>query len=78
MCIERYVRLVAGSLVLLSLVLAQSGALRSFGWAAVLGEAMAILMVLLVLPTLLGPRWAERPEEPGTPGTPGAEPERST
>jgi len=62
----------------LSLVLAQSGALRSFGWAAVLGEAMAILMVLLVLPTLLGPRWAERPEEPGTPGTPGAEPERST
>ncbi|MBS2032139.1 MAG: MMPL family transporter [Deltaproteobacteria bacterium] len=55
----------------LSLVLAQSGALRSFGWAAVLGEAMAILMVLLVLPTLLGPRWAERPE----PGGPAGEPE---
>lgn len=33
-----------------SLLVAQSGALRSFGWAAVLGELMAIATVLLVLP----------------------------
>lgn len=38
-----------------SLLLAQSGALRSFGWAAVLGEAMAVAVVLIVLPTLLAP-----------------------
>jgi predicted exporter len=35
-----------------SLVIAQSGALRTFGWAAVLGEAMAVTTVLLVLPAL--------------------------
>jgi predicted RND superfamily exporter protein len=38
----------------LSLVLAESGALRSFGWAAVLGEVFAIVAVLLVLPVVLG------------------------
>lgn len=38
-----------------SLLIAQSGALRSFGWAAVLGEAMAVAVVLIVLPTLLAP-----------------------
>ncbi len=38
-----------------SLLIAQSGALRSFGWAAVLGEAMAVAVVLVVLPTLLAP-----------------------
>ncbi len=36
-----------------SLLVAQSGALRTFGWAAVLGEVMAVLGVLLVLPALL-------------------------
>jgi predicted RND superfamily exporter protein len=36
----------------LSLVFAQSGALRTFGWAAVLGEAMAVTTVLLVVPVL--------------------------
>jgi uncharacterized protein len=40
----------------LSLVLAKSGALRSFGWAAALGELVAILAVLLVLPVALGSR----------------------
>jgi hypothetical protein len=44
----------------LSLVVAQSGALRSFGWAAVLGEAMAVANVLLVLPAFLP---HSRPEE---------------
>ncbi len=33
-----------------SLLLAHSGALRSFGWAAVLGEIVAVVVVLLVLP----------------------------
>jgi len=37
----------------LSLVIAQSGALRSFGWAAVLGELMAVTAILLVLPAAL-------------------------
>ena len=37
----------------ISLVVAQSGALRSFGLACVLGEMMAILTVLLLLPVLL-------------------------
>lgn len=37
----------------LSLLVAQSGALRSFGQAAVLGEVMAVGMVLLVLPVVL-------------------------
>ncbi len=41
-----------------SLVLAKSGALRSFGWAAVLGELVASLAVLLVLPVALGTRLA--------------------
>jgi uncharacterized protein len=36
-----------------SLLIAQSGALRTFGWAAVLGEIMAVTTVLLVLPVLL-------------------------
>jgi uncharacterized protein len=39
----------------LSLVIAQSGALRTFGWAAVLGEIMAVCTVLLVLPALSKP-----------------------
>jgi predicted RND superfamily exporter protein len=34
----------------LSLVMAQSGALRTFGWAAVLGEISAVLTVLVILP----------------------------
>ena len=34
-----------------SLLFAHSGALRSFGWAAVLGEVMASTVVLLVIPT---------------------------
>jgi predicted RND superfamily exporter protein len=37
-----------------SLLLARSGVLRSFGWAAVLGEVMAVAAVLLVLPALSG------------------------
>ena len=37
----------------LSLVAGSSGALRSFGWAAVLGEAMAVITVLLILPVVL-------------------------
>jgi hypothetical protein len=36
-----------------SLLVAQSGALRTFGWAAVLGEVMAVVAVLLVLPAVL-------------------------
>src|SRR6185436_9668091 len=36
-----------------SLLVAQSGALRTFGWAAVLGEVMAVITVLLVLPSAL-------------------------
>ncbi len=38
-----------------SLLVAESGALRSFGWAAVLGEVMAVMVVLLVMPTLMAP-----------------------
>jgi len=38
----------------LSLVFAQSGALRTFGWAAVLGELMAVTTVLLVVPVFSG------------------------
>jgi predicted RND superfamily exporter protein len=45
----------------LSLVLAESGALRSFGWAAVLGEILAIVAVLLVLPVALGGTSLEEP-----------------
>ena len=40
----------------LSLLLAHSGALRSFGWAAVLGEVMAVTTVLVVLPVLMPKR----------------------
>ena len=40
------------------LLVAQSGALRTFGWAAVLGELMAVLVVLMVLPVIMRPRWA--------------------
>ena len=39
-----------------SLLVAQSGALRTFGWAAVLGEVMAVITVLLVLPVVMRPR----------------------
>jgi uncharacterized protein len=39
-----------------SLLMAQSGALRTFGWAAVLGEVMAVTTVLVVLPVLLARR----------------------
>lgn len=39
-----------------SLLMAQSGALRSFGWAAICGEIMAAAAVLLVLPVLMAPR----------------------
>ncbi len=42
-----------------SLLLAHSGALRSFGWAAVLGEVMAATTVLLVLPAVLPSRGRE-------------------
>jgi predicted RND superfamily exporter protein len=33
-----------------SLLMAYSGALRSFGWSAVVGECVAVLVVLIVLP----------------------------
>ena len=39
-----------------SLLIAQSGALRSFGWAAICGEVLAAAAVLLVLPVILAPR----------------------
>ncbi len=51
----------------LSLVLAKSGALRSFGWAAVVGEVVASLAVLLVLPVALGSRLAGEPLPPREP-----------
>ncbi|MFT3836164.1 MAG: MMPL family transporter [Myxococcaceae bacterium] len=38
-----------------SLLVAQSGALRTFGWAAVFGEIMAVSTVLLVIPALWAP-----------------------
>jgi predicted RND superfamily exporter protein len=38
-----------------SLLVAESGALRTFGWAAVLGEIMAVTTVLLVLPVAMAP-----------------------
>jgi predicted RND superfamily exporter protein len=44
----------------LSLVFAQSGALRTFGWAAVLGEIMAVVTVLLLVPVLSGRRIGAR------------------
>jgi predicted RND superfamily exporter protein len=44
-----------------SLLVAQSGALRTFGWAAVLGEVMAVITVLLVLPSAMADRDPERP-----------------
>jgi uncharacterized protein len=49
----------------LSLVLAKSGALRSFGWAAVVGEVVASLAVLLVLPVALGTRLTTKGTPPG-------------
>jgi uncharacterized protein len=49
----------------LSLVLAKSGALRSFGWAAVVGEVVASLAVLLVLPVALGTRLTSGSVPPG-------------
>jgi uncharacterized protein len=49
-----------------SLVLAKSGALRSFGWAAVIGELVASLAVLLVLPVALGTRLAGVALPPGS------------
>jgi predicted RND superfamily exporter protein len=49
----------------LSLVIAQSGALRTFGWAAVLGEIMAVCTVLLVLPALSKPLGAPVRREAG-------------
>jgi hypothetical protein len=39
-----------------SLLLAESGALRTFGWAAVLGEIVAVGTVLLILPVALPAR----------------------
>jgi hypothetical protein len=47
----------------LSLVFAQSGALRTFGWAAVLGELMAVTTVLLVVPVLGSARLPVAPPE---------------
>jgi hypothetical protein len=44
----------------LSLVFAQSGALRTFGWAAVLGEIIAVITVLLVIPVVAGRRVGAR------------------
>jgi predicted RND superfamily exporter protein len=47
-----------------SLVVAQSGALRTFGWAAVLGEIMAVTTVLLVLPVAMAPATEAAAEAP--------------
>ena len=49
-----------------SLLVAQSGALRTFGWAAVLGEVMAVITVLLVLPSAMPDR--EPPQARATDG----------
>ncbi len=49
----------------LTLLFAHSGALRSFGWAAVLGELMAVATVLIVLPAVLPGRRA-RPDAAST------------
>ncbi len=56
----------------LSLVLAKSGALRSFGWAAVVGEVVASLAVLLVLPVALG-SWLTHAAPPSCPPPPERE-----
>jgi uncharacterized protein len=53
-----------------SLLVAQSGALRTFGWAAVLGEVMAVITVLLVLPSALPD--SEPPAMAETDGRPAA------
>jgi predicted RND superfamily exporter protein len=45
-----------------SLLVAQSGALRTFGWAAVVGEVLAAAAVLVVLPVLLAPAEEKAPE----------------
>lgn len=50
-----------------SLLFAQSGALRSFGWAAICGEIMAVAAVLLVLPVLMAPRVTAAEATSGTP-----------
>jgi predicted RND superfamily exporter protein len=63
-----------------SLLVAQSGALRTFGWAAVLGEVMAVITVLLVLPAVLPPSApardvpAPRPRSEARPGRPALDP----
>ncbi|MGC4122004.1 MAG: MMPL family transporter [Myxococcales bacterium] len=55
----------------LSLVMAQSGALRSFGWAAVVGEVLAVGTVLGVLPVVLPRRkTAAAPETLAAPPPP--------
>jgi predicted RND superfamily exporter protein len=55
-----------------SLLVAESGALRSFGQAAVLGEVMAVMTVLVVLPVLMvrGPTSAPAAAAASTPGVP--------
>ncbi len=50
-----------------SLLVAQSGALRTFGWAAVCGEVMAAATVLVVLPVLLAPAVEKPPAAAATP-----------
>lgn len=47
-----------------SLLVAESGALRTFGWAAVLGEIVAVTTVLLVLPVAMAPAVDEGPAQP--------------
>jgi predicted RND superfamily exporter protein len=53
-----------------SLLVAQSGALRTFGWAAVLGELMAVITVLLVLPSALPDQPPTTVEQDGQPREP--------
>lgn len=57
-----------------SLLVAQSGALRTFGWAAVLGELMAVVTVLLVMPAAMRDQAA--PEAEATGPRPNGEPRR--
>jgi hypothetical protein len=58
-----------------SLLVAESGALRTFGWAAVLGEVMAVVAVLAVLPLLLpaGPALAAETAAGADDGAPGGD-----
>jgi hypothetical protein len=54
-----------------SLLVAESGALRTFGWAAVLGEVMAVMTVLVVLPVIMvRAAKGERAADDSTPGVP--------